>query len=136
MDPRTSLDTVGAGKYLSLTTFRADGTPVATPVWLVRDGDVLRVLTGAASGKVKRLRNNPSALVAPCDMRGRVRAGIIPVPATVAFEDEAGTGETKSLMTKRYGLMGRILGWSNERRARKAGGGVTEDQGLRIRLEP
>ena len=46
------------GKYLSLTTFRADGTPVATPVWLVRDGDALLVMTDPASGKAKRLRSD------------------------------------------------------------------------------
>jgi PPOX class probable F420-dependent enzyme len=131
----SALETLGTGKYLSLTTFREDGTPVATPVWLVRDGDALRVLTGPTSGKVKRLRSNPSVLVAPCDMRGRVKAGVVPVPATVTLEDEAQTEETRVLVTKRYGLMGRILGWSNERRARKANGGVVDHQGLRIRLD-
>ena len=38
-----TLDDLGRSKYLSLTTFRKDGTPVATPVWLVREGDTLRV---------------------------------------------------------------------------------------------
>jgi PPOX class probable F420-dependent enzyme len=131
----SALETLGTGKYLSLTTFRKDGSPVATPVWLVRVGDELRVLTGPASGKVKRLRNNPSVLVAPCDMRGRIKPGVVPVPATVTLEDEAQTEETRLLVTRRYGLMGRILGWSNERRARKANGGVVEHQGLRIRLD-
>ena len=131
----SALETLGTGKYLSLTTFRKDGTPVATPVWLVRDGDVLRVLTGPASGKVKRLRNNPSVLVAPCDMRGRLKPGVLPVSATVTLEDEVQTQQTRALITKRYGLMGRILGRSNERRARTANDGVLGHQGLRIRLD-
>ena len=38
----SALDDLASGKYLSLTTFRRDGTPVPTPVWLVRDGDALR----------------------------------------------------------------------------------------------
>ena len=33
------------GKYLSLTTYRRDGSPVATPVWFVEDeGRRLRVI--------------------------------------------------------------------------------------------
>lgn len=59
-------------KNILLTTFRRDGTPVATPVWLaVRDG-VVYTSTGAASGKVKRIRNNPEVTVAACTVTGRV----------------------------------------------------------------
>ena len=32
-----SADWVKTAKYLSLTTFRRDGTPVATPVWFAID---------------------------------------------------------------------------------------------------
>jgi len=32
---------------------------VSTAVWVARDGDALVVTTPEASGKVKRLRNNP-----------------------------------------------------------------------------
>jgi len=37
------------GRYLSLTSFRHDGTGVATPVWFVEDGERLLVETDAAS---------------------------------------------------------------------------------------
>ena len=37
------------GKYLSLTSFRRDGTGVATPVWFVETGGRLLVETDAAS---------------------------------------------------------------------------------------
>ncbi|WP_369054103.1 PPOX class F420-dependent oxidoreductase [Kineococcus terrestris] len=64
-------DRLAAARYVLLTTFRRDGTPVATPVWTVVDGDRLLVLTGAASGKVKRLRREPRVLLAPCRARGQ-----------------------------------------------------------------
>ena len=32
-------------RYLSLATFRLDGTPVATPVWVARQADELVVQT-------------------------------------------------------------------------------------------
>jgi PPOX class probable F420-dependent enzyme len=38
-----------AGKYLSLTTYRRDGTPVSTPLWFVEDDGRLVVITAADS---------------------------------------------------------------------------------------
>jgi PPOX class probable F420-dependent enzyme len=61
-----------AGRYLSITTFRRDGTEVATPVWFVRDVDRLLVQTDASSGKVRRLRRDPRALIAICKAWGTV----------------------------------------------------------------
>ena len=37
------------GKYLSLTTFKRDGTGVATPVWFVAEAGTILVVTGAES---------------------------------------------------------------------------------------
>ena len=61
-------------KYISLTTFKKDGTTAATPVWVVSDdGRRLLVLTGPDTWKVKRLRRNPRVVVAASDYRGRMR---------------------------------------------------------------
>jgi hypothetical protein len=51
LDPPDRLPTPPAvpGKYLSLTSFRRDGTGVATPVWFVETGGRLLVETDAAS---------------------------------------------------------------------------------------
>lgn len=65
----STVEELARGTYLSLTTFRRDGTAVPPPVWLVRDGKALRVITQADSGKAKRLRNDSRVLVAPCDAR-------------------------------------------------------------------
>jgi uncharacterized protein len=100
-------DTFGKAKYISLTTFRRDGRAVATAVWFVPDGDRLLVLTGATSGKVKRLRNAARVLVAPSDMRGRPSAE--PVEATARLQDGAGTEATRTAIRRRYGLLGRAF---------------------------
>ena len=62
------------GKYLSVTTFRRSGEPVATPVWFVQEGGRLYVDTDGASGKAKRIRANPHVLVAPCTASGKLTA--------------------------------------------------------------
>jgi PPOX class probable F420-dependent enzyme len=59
-------------RYISLTTFRRDGSAASTPVWVVSDdGERLLVWTGANTWKVKRIRRDPHVLVAPSDYRGR-----------------------------------------------------------------
>jgi PPOX class probable F420-dependent enzyme len=70
-------------KYLQLTTFRKDGTAVPTPVWFAEDNDKLYVKTRAASGKTKRIRNNPQARVAPCTIRGKVTGPEFPASARI-----------------------------------------------------
>jgi uncharacterized protein len=59
-------------KYLSLTTYRRDGTPVRTPVWFGQEGDKLFVMTRSDLGKYKRIRNNPQVRIAACSMRGTI----------------------------------------------------------------
>ena len=115
----TALEDLAAGKYLSLTTFRRDGTPVATPVWLVRDGDCLRVITQADSGKAKRLRHDSRVLLAPCDARGRLKGE--QVEGTATLEDSAETSRTEGLIEARYGLLGKLLMWRGRRAASKPG---------------
>ena len=38
-------------KYISVTTYKRDGTGVATPVWFLQESDRLLFRTGVASGK-------------------------------------------------------------------------------------
>jgi len=63
---------ISGQKYISLTTVRKTGVPVATPVWFGEDGAKLYVMTRSDMGKAKRIRNNPKVRVAPCTIRGKV----------------------------------------------------------------
>ncbi|MFE9768604.1 PPOX class F420-dependent oxidoreductase [Streptomyces sp. NPDC005808] len=101
-----SLDTLGSGKYVLITSYRKNGTGVATPVWVVRDGRTLGVWTPADSWKVKRIRNRADVLVGPCDVRGRPTGD--QVPATAEILDAAETAHYRRLLTRKYGILGRI----------------------------
>ncbi|WP_371554524.1 PPOX class F420-dependent oxidoreductase [Streptomyces longwoodensis] len=102
----TLLDRLGAGKYLLLTSYRKNGTAVATPVWVVRDGDALGVWTTADSWKVKRIRARPDVLVGPCDLRGHPTGDQL--PATAEIVDAATVGRYRQLIARKYGLTGRL----------------------------
>ncbi|MEU6475017.1 PPOX class F420-dependent oxidoreductase [Streptomyces massasporeus] len=126
MDDRT-LDELGAGKYLLVTSYRKNGTPVATPVWVVRDGDALGVWTPADSWKVKRIRNRADVLVGPCDLRGNPTGD--QVPATAEICDAATTGRYRQLIGRKYGLTGRLTLLGSRLRR-----GVDGTVGIRITL--
>ncbi|MEV6212241.1 PPOX class F420-dependent oxidoreductase [Kitasatospora sp. NPDC051914] len=102
----TSLDRLGAGKYLLVTSYRRNGAPVATPVWVVRDGDALGVWTAADSWKVKRIRARADVLVGPCDLRGNSTGD--QVPATAEICDAATTARYRQLIARKYGIIGRL----------------------------
>jgi PPOX class probable F420-dependent enzyme len=70
--PRQIPATIRGQKYISLKTFRKNGAAVATPVWFGEQNEKLYVMTRSISGKYKRIRNNPSVSVAPCNIRGVV----------------------------------------------------------------
>ncbi|MFD6170144.1 PPOX class F420-dependent oxidoreductase [Streptomyces coeruleorubidus] len=102
----SALDELGAGKYLLITSYRRNGTPVATPVWVVRDGNALGAWTPADSWKVKRIRNRADVLVGPCDLRGNPAGE--QVPATAEICDPATTARYRQLIARKYGLTGRL----------------------------
>jgi uncharacterized protein len=87
-------------KYVSSTTFRKSGTPVATATWIVPlDGGRVGFWTSSASGKYKRLRNNPKITIQASDGRGRVKA------ATTAVE---GTAELVTSGPELQALQGKV----------------------------
>jgi uncharacterized protein len=88
------------GKYLSVESFKRDGTGVATPVWFVEDGPLLVVMTDPHSGKAKRIRRDPSVMVAPCNGGGRLRGE--PVPARAEFLPDSALPRVESLMARKY----------------------------------
>jgi PPOX class probable F420-dependent enzyme len=88
--------------YVSLTTFRRTGVPVATPVWAAPDGHSLVVWTRADSGKVKRLRHTSRVTVAPCDVRGRTHGPA--VEAVAEFVDRADWPSALAALRRAYGL--------------------------------
>ena len=94
-------------KYISSTTYRKSGTPVATPTWIVPlDGDRVGFWTSSRSGKYKRLRNNPTITIQPSDGRGRVKDGTTPVDGAVQLVTSGQDFDTiQSKVRAKYGAM-------------------------------
>ncbi len=97
-------------KRTLLVTYRRDGTPVPTPVWAAQADGRFYVRTDRTAGKVKRLRNDPRLLVAPCTKRGSPLGA--PLEATARLlpaEDEPLAERT---LAARYGRGRALFEWA------------------------
>ena len=97
------LDAVAAHRYVSLTTFRRDGTPVSSPVWIARDGDELVVVTVDPAGKLKRLAHTSRVELRPCTVRGEVAGGAPTYHGTARIDrTPGGVASVKRAMARKY----------------------------------
>ena len=97
----TPLSTAFArGNYLSLETFRANGTGIRTPVWYAADDETLYIYTRLDAGKTKRVRRNAAVRVALCDIRGRVLGPWIDTTARIVGDAEYAHG--MALLDRKY----------------------------------
>lgn len=96
------LQELDRAKYISLTTFRKDGTGVATPVWFAVEGGEVYVWTRSDSWKVKRLRRDGRVAVTACDVRGRVEEGADVVEGTARLLDGAELKKVRGLLARKY----------------------------------
>jgi uncharacterized protein len=101
---------LGRERYISITTFRRDGSPVATPVWVVAESGRLYVWTGAQTGKAKRIRNHPAVTVAPCTLRGTPTGPAVPAIAQIV--PSSSRTQVWPLFLAKYGIQVRAVVWS------------------------
>jgi PPOX class probable F420-dependent enzyme len=103
----SEFERLAAEKYLLLTTFRRDGTPVPTPVWAAGDGDELVLWSERKAGKVKRIRNSGHVEVQACDFRGRRTHGDV-VPGHARLLDLDETEKARKKIARKYGITGQV----------------------------
>jgi uncharacterized protein len=101
--------------FVSITTFKRDGTPVSVPVWCAADNGTLLVFSEADSWKVKRIRRDPHVRLGPCSARGRPRGPAVDADASLVKE----TATVEALLARKYGwawrgyraLQGQLFGF-------------------------
>lgn len=102
MDIRAARAAFARTRYVSLTTFRKDGTPVSTPVWIAGDDGALYVWTNSESWKVKRIRRDGRVAIAACDVRGRIKPGMPTVEGKATLLEEDGLRKVRKLLARKY----------------------------------
>jgi PPOX class probable F420-dependent enzyme len=119
---------LAAGKYLLVTTFRKDATPVPTPVWVVEDDDELLIWTARDSGKVKRIRRDGAVEVAPCTARGKPTGPAARGRARLL--DATRSEQVRKQVIRKYGAVGWLVVWGSWVR-----GGKDRSIGVAITLD-
>ena len=115
--------TLADEKYVSFTTFRRNGTPVSSAVWITpyTEGR-MGFYTTDGSGKTKRLRHTSRVTLQPCDLRGRVRAGTLPLPATATMVTSGPDFDAvKQGIRRKYGVRGRFMAFAGEKAMKRKG---------------
>jgi PPOX class probable F420-dependent enzyme len=97
--------TLAAAPYVALVSYKRDGSPVSTPVWVVGHGSGLAIWTARNTYKVKRIQRNPAVTVAPCTFRGAVTGPAVAGRATIMSDAE--TARLRPALARKYG----VLGW-------------------------
>jgi len=120
-----SLRALDRERYVSLETFRRTGRAVPTPVWFALTGDRFYVFTEAASGKMKRLRNDARVRLAPCNVRGRVHGN--PFAGRAVRTDDPDTiARAYAALHAKYGWQMRLTDFFSRLTGRMAGRAMLE----------
>jgi PPOX class probable F420-dependent enzyme len=101
-----AFDRLASERTVVVTTYKKDGSPVATPVNVAVLGDHAYFRTWSTSGKAKRLRRDPRVQIAPSTMRGRPTGPAIDATARLLGIDEEET--VKRALSKKHRI---VHGW-------------------------
>ena len=96
-------------EYINLITYRNNGSPVSTPVWLSSLDDYLVVTTSLNAGKVKRVRANGKATIYKTNQSGSKKLSEeIDVKASI-IEDENEKQKGIRSIQKKYSPMYKLF---------------------------
>lgn len=102
-EPTAGFGALAGHKTALLMTYRQNGEGVPSPVWIGRDDqDRVYFDTEEASGKVKRIRNNPQVRLTPCNLRGKPLGP--PAVGTARILDRAETTHAEHTIATNHGL--------------------------------
>ena len=99
-----------AAKYVSFVTYKKDGTPVATAVWIVPYDGGYAFTTDPTSYKVRRIKNDARATLTECNSRGKLVEGATSHIGSAILLDEAQAKEVSQLIAQKYSIGVKLLG--------------------------
>jgi PPOX class probable F420-dependent enzyme len=103
-----NLKDMAASDFIALETYRKNGQGVITPVWVTAQDGKLFVWTRNSTGKVKRIRRNPTVKLCQSDGRGKAKSEWIEARARLLSQPEA-LAEQQKRMAAKYGLQYHVL---------------------------
>jgi PPOX class probable F420-dependent enzyme len=115
-------------------TYKKDGSPVATPVWVVPFEGGYAFTTDPNAFKVKRLRNDARATLTVCNMRGAISADAVVHTGAAVVLNEADTKRVDALVRKKYSIGYRMLGVMSVLKKIAGKGSTAGDAAIKVTL--
>ena len=129
----TDLDTA---KYIAFVSYRKDGSPVSTPVWVVPYGEGYAFTTDANSWKVRRVLSNPQVTIQASNVRGRAKRGAPVHSGRAEVLDADGVAEVRHLIRSKYRIMYKLLIERSDRKAaQREGSSTAGTAAIKVMLE-
>ncbi|AFS81184.1 pyridoxamine 5'-phosphate oxidase family protein [Candidatus Nitrosopumilus koreensis AR1] len=100
------LEEIESEKYISVETYKKNGTPVRTPVWFTIKDNQIFVVTRVQTGKVKRLKNNTQVKIATYTIKGDIKGKWF--SGTVEILDAEKTKDAIKRRDKKYGFFSKM----------------------------
>jgi uncharacterized protein len=104
MSTPTAIAALQREKYISLETFKRDGSGVKTPVWFVELDGALAIFTNRESYKVKRLARNPACKFAACGVAGGLKNDTWFDGSAVLLQGDDEIKAVHAALRKKYGM--------------------------------
>jgi len=104
-DPTELAHHLGAAKFVSLVTYKRDGTAVAAPMWIAQDGTDLVAWTPADAWKVKRIKRDPRVVLIESTRTGKVDPVAPELWGTAVIDDAPhAVSKVEHAIRRKYGV--------------------------------
>jgi len=126
-----------AAKYIAFVSYRKDGTPVSTAVWVVPYEDGYAFTTDPDSWKIKRILKNPNVTIQVSNVRGKPKRGSTIFSGTAELLDANGVANVRDVVRRKYRTMYRLLiERSDKKEAKKSGSSTAGTAAIKVVLAP
>jgi PPOX class probable F420-dependent enzyme len=124
-------------KFISCTTYRRNGEPVSTPVWVVPVSDGrIGFWTAMGTGKTKRLAHDPRVLVQPSHRTGEPREGTAPLAGTAELVRSGRLfDEVQARVRAKYGVLATVSRFLGRLTGQRRTGQQYADTVVLVRLD-
>lgn len=112
-------------KYIDFVSYRRDGTPVSTAVWVVPFEDGYAFTTDPDSWKVKRILRDPNVTIQASNVRGRPKGGAPVHRGRAEVLEAMKVADVRDAVRRKYRIMYKLLLSRSDRKDEREHGSAT-----------
>jgi PPOX class probable F420-dependent enzyme len=127
---------IDSARYVSFVSYKKDGSPVATPVWIVPFEGGYAFTTAPEAFKIRRIRHDARATLTICDMRGKVPQDAKVYLGSAVALDEHEAKKVEELINHKYWIGTKLLTVMSIAKKILGKGTTAGDAAIKVTLHP